>query len=66
MYSKFFERYMLIGDFNADESEPCLSQFVFEMNAKTIVKEPTCYKGLSNPSCIDFVITNSSLSFQKY
>ena len=56
MYSKFYERYKLIGDFNAEESEPRLSQFLFEMNAKNIVKEPTCYKSLSNPSCIDLVI----------
>ena len=55
---------MLIGDLNAEESEPCPSQFLFEMNAKNIVKEPTCYKSLSNPSCIDLVITNSSSSFQ--
>ena len=43
MYSKCCERYMLIADFNA---EPCLSQFLFEMNAKNIVKEPTCIKVL--------------------
>ena len=64
MYSKFYERYMLIGDFNAEESEPCISQFLFEMNAKNIVKETICYKILSNPSCIDLVITSSSSSFQ--
>ena len=64
MYSKFYERYILIGDFNAEESKPCPSQFLFEMNAKNIVKEPTCYKSLSNPSCIGLVITNSSSSFQ--
>ena len=34
------------------------------MNAKNTVKEPTCCKSLSNPSCIDLVITNSSSSFQ--
>ena len=51
-------------DFNAEESEPCLSQFLFEINAKNIVKETTCYKSLSNPICTDLVITNSSLSFQ--
>ena len=39
MYSKFYEGFMLIGDFNAEDSEPCLSQFFFEMNAKNIVKE---------------------------
>ena len=56
MYSKFYERYMLIEDFNGEESEPCLSQFLFEMTPKNIVKEPTCYKSLSNQSCIDLVI----------
>ena len=64
MYSKFYERYKLIGDFNAEESEPRLSQFLFEMNAINIVKEPTCYKRLSNPSCIDLVITHSPSCFQ--
>ena len=64
MYSKFYERYMLIGDFNAEEPKLCLSQFLFEMNAKNIVKESTCYKSSSNPSCIDLVITNSFSGFQ--
>ena len=54
---------MRAGDFNADESEPCLSQFLFEINAKNIVKEATCFKILSSPSCIDLVITNSSSNF---
>ena len=46
---------MLVGDFNAEESEPCLSQFHIEYNAKNIAK---------NPSWIDLFITNSPLSFQ--
>ena len=64
IYSKCYDKYMLIGDFNGEESEPCLSQFLFEINAKNIVKEPTCFKSLSNPSCTDLVITNSSSNFQ--
>ena len=55
---------MVIGDFNAEESEPYLSQFLFEMNSKNIVNEPTCSKSLSNPGYIDLVITNSSSNFQ--
>ena len=55
---------MPIGDFNAEESESCFSQFPFEMNAKSIFRGATCYNSLSNPSCIDIVITNSSLSLQ--
>ena len=64
IYSKCFDKYMLVGDFKAEESEQCLSEFLFEMNAKNIVKAPTCFKSLCNPSCIDLVITNSSSNFQ--
>ena len=64
MYSKFYERYMQIGDFNTEKSEPCLSQFLWNECKNNIVTEPTCYKSLSNPSCTDPVITNSSSSFQ--
>ena len=53
---------MLIRDL--EKSERCPSQFLFEMNAKNIVKEPTCFKSLSNPRCIDLVITNISSNFQ--
>ena len=28
------------------------------------MKEPTCYKSIDNPSCIDLFLTNTSLSFQ--
>ena len=55
---------MFFEAFNAEESESCLSQLLFEMNAKNIVKEPTCCKNLSNPSCVDLVITDSSYNFQ--
>ena len=63
-YSKHYDKFMLVGDFNAEESEPCLSQFLYEYNAKNIVKENTCFKNAFNPSCIDLFITNSPLSFQ--
>ena len=55
---------MLVGDFNAEESEPCLSQFLYEYNVRKQVKENTCFKNALNPSCIDLFITNSPLSFQ--
>ena len=51
-YSKH-DKFMLVGDFNAEESEPCLSQFIYEYNAKNIVKESTSFKDVLNPSCID-------------
>ena len=40
---------MLVGDFNGEESEPCLSQFLYEYNTKNIIKENTCFKNGLNP-----------------
>ena len=31
---------------------------------KNLVKEKTCFKNVSNPSCIDLLLTNNALSFQ--
>ena len=40
-YSKHYDKFMLVGDFNAEEPEPCLSQFDIEYNAKNIAKNPS-------------------------
>ena len=55
---------MLIGDFNAEDTEPRLSEFLYEHNAENIVKDKTCFKSLNNPSCIDLFLTNFPSSFQ--
>ena len=49
---------MLVGAFNAEVSEPHLSQFLYVYNAKNIVKQSTCFKNVLNPICIDLFITN--------
>ena len=54
----------MIGDFNAEDSEPCLSEFLGQYQAKNIVKDKTCFKNPDNPSCIDLFLTNSPSSFQ--
>ena len=37
-YSKHFDKFMLVGDFNAKELSHCPSQFFYEYDAKNIVK----------------------------
>lgn len=44
IYIKYYERFMLVEDFNPEELRACQSQFLFEINANNIVKELTCYK----------------------
>ena len=64
LYCQTYDKLLLIGDFNAEDSEPCLSRFLYEHNSKNLVKDKTCFKSLENPSCIDLFLTNSPLSFQ--
>ena len=63
-YSQDYKRFLLIGDFNVEYTEPCLSEFLYEHNAENIVKDKTCFKSLNNPSCIDLFLTNFPSSFQ--
>ena len=65
VYSEFYDKMLLAGDFNAEEGESCFDSFLFEYNLKNLVKEKTCYKNPENPSCIDLFLTSNARSFQK-
>ena len=55
---------MLTGDFNVEESESMLAQFLHDYIAVNIIHENTCYKSMDNLSCIDLIITSCANSFQ--
>ena len=44
--------------------ETSLKEFCEIYNLKNIVTRATCFKGLTNPTCIDLIFTNRSISFQ--
>ena len=54
----------MIGNVNAEESEDTLAYFLNCHNASNIVRDKTCFKSLSNPSCIDLIIGNKPSCFQ--
>ena len=45
-----YDKFLLIGDFNAEDSEPIFSEFLSTYDAKNIVKGKTCFKSITNPS----------------
>ena len=53
-----------MGDFKTEISEPNLVSFCTFYNFKSLINEPTFYKDLDNPSCIDLILTNSPNYFQ--
>ena len=59
-----YDKFLLAGDFNMEEDDEALHNFLYERNAKNLVKEKTCFKSVTNPSCIDLLITDSPNSFQ--
>ena len=54
---------MFLGDFNVEETDECLQNFLNTYSMKNIVKEPTCYKA-ETPRYIDLILTNRNQSVQ--
>ena len=59
-----YENYLLVGDFNLETRNPKLEYFMNEHNCYSLIREPTCFKSITNPSCIDLFLTNKKHSFQ--
>ena len=63
VYSNY-DSFLLTGDFNIEEDERYLKDFLYEFKARNLVKQKTCFKNIDNPRCIDLFITNCCRSFQ--
>ena len=59
-----YENFIIMGDFNSEPIDDEMQEFCNLFNLKNLVKDPTCYKNLENPSCIDLILTNRYKSFQ--
>ena len=57
-YSSKYENFIVMGDFNVECSNEYLDNFCQCYNLESINREPTCFKSLTNPSCIDLILTN--------
>ena len=55
-----YDKFLLAHEFNTEESNDILEDFLFEHNIRNLVKEPTCFKSLTNPSCIDLFLTKAT------
>ena len=64
LYFQDYSKFLLVGDFNAVETELCLSKFLNQYDSRSLGKASTCFKNPQNPSCIDLIINNSPKSFQ--
>ena len=58
--STSYENFLLVGDYNAEESNNSVKDFCDVCG----FKHSTCYKNPNNPKCIDLMLTNKNCSFQ--
>ena len=63
-YSQHFKKFLLTGDFNAEDSESSLPQFLYEYHCHNAINEKSFFKILNNPTCTDLFITKRPVSFQ--
>jgi len=63
-YSPKYDKFMLFGDFNAEETEDKVNEFMDTYNLTNLVKSPTCFKS-NNPKCIDLILTNRKKAFKQ-
>ena len=63
-YSSKYENTLLIGDFNVEPNEANMKTFCNQYKLKSLNKEPTCFKNVNKPSCIDSFLTNNSKCFE--
>ena len=56
-----YEHIILMGDLNSEMCEEAMNTFCNTYNLKCLVKEPTCFKSIEKPSCIDLILTNKAL-----
>ena len=62
-YVSKYDNLLLLGDYNCEEKDIVMEKFLCTYNLKNLVKKPTCFKNVNNPSTIDLIITNKSKSF---
>ena len=53
-----YDNFMLMGDLNAEPTEAAFSDFCEIYNLKHLIKEKTCFKNPTKPTCIDLIVTN--------
>ena len=59
-----YENLLLLGDFNSEMTEEDMKNFCESYNLTNLITDPTCFKSVENPSCIDVMLTNRSLCFE--
>ena len=59
-----YDNVLLAGDFNVEDDEPCLNNFLYKHDLYNLAKIGTCFKNSSKPTSIDLFLTTKNTHFQ--
>ena len=62
--SSSYNSFIILGDFTIEMKEQQIKVFCDNYGLKSLIRQPTCYKSPSNPTCIDLILTNAPQKFQ--
>ena len=65
-YSSKYDNFIILGDLNSEPTESSIRNFCEICSCKNLIRDNTCFKYPSKPSCIDLIITSRPKSFQSY
>ena len=58
-----YDNILLIGDFNSQMELEKMKEFCESYNLENLIRDPTCYKNVLNPTSIDMILTNRANLF---
>ena len=65
IYLHKYDHILPIGDFSSEISERSMHDFCNVYNLESLSNTLTCLKNPENPSCVDFLLTNSKNNFDE-
>ena len=56
IYSTSYDNFISLADFNIEMEKQQILDFCDNYSLKNLIRQPTCYKGPNNPTCIDLKV----------
>ena len=64
IYSTSYDNFIILGAFNIEMEEQQIKDFCDNYSLKSFIRQPTCSKSPSNPTCIYLILSNARQKFQ--
>ena len=64
LHSSIYDKFIILGNFSVEMGNPQIQSFCDDYSLRSLIKQPTCYKSPTNPTCINLILTKRPQSLQ--